>query len=653
MKNETQHIVRRSLIVYLLFLVFAAFIVAKLIHIQYIEGNKYRSLAQKYTIREVRIPANRGNIYAADKSVLATSVPNYDIYFDPTVPKESVFKAQVNQLAASLSRFLGVQKSDLKRKFVLARKNNKQYVPIVKKLNYSDYTKIKNFPIFKLGMNKGGFIAEQHTIRAYPLGGIMRRTLGFDRGDGNRVGIEGSFSKYLTGKDGMQKKQKISYGIWKPLSDINDVEPQNGYDILTTINIDFQDIAHNSLKKQLQEFEANHGSVVVMEVKTGAIKALVNLGKNKLGDYEELRNYAVYEIHEPGSTFKLFSVMALLEDKVADTSSVVDTEKGVYEVYDAKIRDSHKGGLGKISLKKVFEKSSNVGVVKMVYENYKEHPQKFVNRLYNFGVHEKIGIEIRGEGTPIIPNPKDKNWSGLSLPWMSYGYGVELTALQTLTYYNAIANNGKMMKPYIVDEVKSFSKTIKKYKPKALNSSLCSKETVHKMKDLLRGVVQEGTATNINDPYLKLAGKTGTCQTEYWKQKGQYIASFVGYFPADNPKYSIIVEVHKPNPEKGYYGADVAAPVFREIASYIYGKLPEEQSIVLEDEYKSDRADKILEKYKTIMPDLRGLSSKEAVYVLENMGLIVRLSGSGTVRYQSVPRGEKIKKNQLIELKLS
>ncbi len=636
-----------------LLFIFAILIVGQLINIQYLKGNKYRALAQKYTIREFTIKANRGNIYANDGRVLATSVPKYNIAFDPTAPSDKNFKNYIDALSKKLSLFTGKTQNQWKRMFVNARQNNRKYIRILKGINYSDYQKIKGFPLFKLGMNKGGFIAELHTERTYPLGDVLKRTIGFDRGKGNRAGIEGAYAVYLKGKDGMQKKQKIKYGVWKPLSDINDIEPQDGYDVVTNIDVDMQDMAHQTLLKQLEKYEAEHGSIVIMEVKTGAIKAMVNLGKTQSGNYEELRNYAVYETHEPGSTFKLFSIMALLEDKVADTTDIVDTGKGVYQIYNKNVRDAHRGGLGKLTLKQVFEKSSNVGTVKFVYENYKNNPAKFVNRLYNFGIHEKVHIDIKGEGKPHIPDPKDQNWSGISLPWMAYGYGVELTDIQLLAYYNAIANNGKLMKPYLVNTIKSFDRNIKTFKPEVINPSIASKETIGKMQEMLKGVILHGTATNIKNPYVSIAGKTGTAQTEYWKGKGQYIASFVGYFPADHPKYSMIVVVHKPNPEKGYYGNSVAAPVFETLAEYIYGKTPREVQLGKMKPQTSDKTEKIVEKYKTIMPDLRGLPAKDAVYILENMGLKVRMNGSGKVISQSIPRGTRIKRKQAVELKMS
>ena len=653
MNSNEVNITKRSLLVFLGLLFFAILIVAKLLHIQYIEGNKYREMAQKYTVKEFVIKANRGNIYAADGSFLATSVPKYDIAFDPTVASNINFNREIDALCKKLSGITGKTAAQWKRKFVVARKNDRKYVKVLRGLDYTTYLQVKQFPLFELGMSKGGFIPELHTVRTYPLGKVLRRTIGFDRGAGNRAGIEGAYAEYLKGKNGMQKKQKIKYGVWKPLSDINDIDPEDGYDVVTNIDVDMQDMAHRTLLNQLQKFEADHGSLIVMEVKTGAVKAMVNLGKTKSGSYEELRNYAVFETHEPGSTFKLFSIMALLEDKVADTTTVVDTGNGNYKIYNKLVRDAHYGGMGKLSLKRVFEKSSNVGVVKMVYNSYKSNPKKFVNRLYNFGLHEKAGIDIKGEGKPVIPDPEDSNWSGISLPWMAYGYGVELTDIQMLTYYNAIANNGKIMKPFLVKAVKSFDKNIKTFEPEVVQLSIASEKTVAKMQDLLKGVVEKGTAVNIRSDYVALAGKTGTAQTEYWKGKGQYVASFVGYFPADDPAYSMIVVIHKPNPDKGYYGNVVAAPVFKKLAEYIYGKMPKEEQLANINVKPADKTEKIVEKYKTIMPDLRGLPSKDALYILENMGLIVRLSGSGKVISQSVPRGEKIKKNQIVELKLS
>ena len=653
MSQNKVNIINRSGWFFFILFVFALLIVLQLINIQYIEGNKYRALAQKYTVREFTIKANRGNIYAYDGSILATSVPRYDIAFDPAAPSNNNFNKYIDALSAKLSQFTGKSQNQWKQTFVKARQQNKKYIKIFKNINFSEYQKIKQFPLFKLGRNKGGFIAELYTKRAYPLGKVLKRTIGFDRGKGNQAGIEGAYSAYLKGKDGMQKKQKIKHDVWKPLSDMNDIEPIDGYDVITNIDVDLQDMAHHTLLKQLQKYQADHGSVVVMEVKTGAIKAMVNLGKTKSGNYEELRNYAVFERHEPGSTFKLFSIMTLLEDKVADVNDIMDTGNGRFKIYNEIVKDDHIGGLGKITLQQVFEKSSNVGTVKFVYQNYKNNPQKFVNRLYNYGIHEKVNIDIKGEGKPLIPDPKDNNWSGISLPWMAYGYGIEMTDIQMLTYYNAIANNGKLMKPYLVKAIKSFDKNIKTFEPEVLNPSIASKETIHKMQEMMKGVVLRGTAKNIKNNFVSIAGKTGTAQAEYWKGKGQYISSFAGYFPAENPLYSMIVVIHKPNSKDNYYGNIVAAPVFDSIAQFVYGKTPREIKLGLIKPKTGLNTEKIVDKYKTIMPDLRGLPAKDALYILENMGLKVKINGSGKVVGQSIPKGTRIKRQQEVKLNLS
>ncbi len=655
MANKEVNINNRALIFLGLVIVLAIIVVLKIVSIQFIKGNEYRKLAQNYTVKAFKVKANRGNIYAEDGSVLATSVPNYDVAIDPTVAKDDIFYANVGKLASKISQITGEQADDIKKRLIYKRKAGKQYAPLAKKLNFSTYQKVRNFPILKLGPRKGGLVVQYHTVRAYPLGDVLKRTIGFDRGKGNQAGIEGAFNQYLKGKDGIKKKQKLRYGVWKPLSDINDIDPKDGYDVRTNINLNFQDYAHSRLKKQLIDFEAEHGSVVIMDVKTGAIKAMVNLGKTKSGDYKELRNYAVFETQEPGSTFKLFSVMSLLEDGYANPNTTVDTGNGIYKIHNKKVKDAHQGGFGKITLQQVLEKSSNVGVVKMVYENYKDNPKKFVNRLYNFGIHNKVGIDIKGEGKPIVQDPKDKTWSGLSLPWMAYGYGVELTALQILTYYNGIANNGKVMRPYLVNQIEEYNKKVKEFRPKVINSSLASSKTVKEIQSMLKGVVLRGTGVEyVKNKYVSIAGKTGTAQADYWKGTKQYISSFVGYFPADNPKYSMIVVIHKPNPEIGYYGAKVAGPVFKDVAKFVYGITPETKQIVINNEVdKNDKANQILAKYKTVMPDLRGLTSKEALYILENMGLNVKMKGSGIVKEQSIQRGKHIKKNQIVSLKLS
>ena len=407
-------------------------------------------------------------------------------------------------------------------------------------------------PLFNLGGIKGGLIIEKNISRQYPLNRIAERTIGYEKKNQENnyygVGLEHAFGEILRGKDGSQLMQKISNGKWKPLTNSTQIQPKPGKNIHTNINIDMQDIAHHSLLKQLEDFEADHGSVVIMETKTGAIKAISNLARTTQGKYYERLNYAVGESHEPGSTFKLMSMIAALEDGVIKPSSMIDTKNGELIFYGNKVRDSKEGGYGKISASEVFKFSSNTGIVDIVTSGYSEHPEKFSERLFNMGINQTLGISIKGEGKPKIPHPNDKNWNGLSLPWMAYGYGVSLTPMQILSFYNAIANNGELLKPLFVKK-NGVDKVV-------LNPSICSKETLAFMKDMLEGVVNEkgGTAYNIKTDKYKIAGKTGTCQVDYNTKNIEYISTFVGYFPADKPKYSCIVVIHRPNIKKGYYG---------------------------------------------------------------------------------------------------
>jgi cell division protein FtsI (penicillin-binding protein 3) len=469
--------------------------------------------------------------------------------------------------------------------------------------------------------------------------------------------LEGAFDEFLKGKKGRRLKQKIAKGQWKPISDINEVEPEDGYDVISTIDVNIQDVAHHALLEQLEHFEADHGSVVVMETKTGEIKAISNLGRIKNSDkYYEKLNYAVYEPHEPGSTFKLMSMAAALEDKVIDTSTVFDTEKGMVQFFDRRVYDSKRGGYGKISAAEAFEVSSNTAFAKMIYENYKDKPERFVNRLYNMGLNEKIGLRIKGEGKPHIPHPQDSNWYGTTLPWMSFGYGVSLTSLQTLTFYNAIANDGLKIKPKFIKQVRDKHTLIESYSDPIVEGSVCSKETALKLQDLMKRVVEKGTGSNINNSNFSMAGKTGTCQTEYWIESGRYVSSFVGYFPADEPKYSCIVVIHKPNPKIGYYGSTVAAPVFEKIAQKIYIDTPLKDEITKEafnSEIVNETYENYFEvsqKYKTVMPDITGYPAMDAVSILENLGLKVNLVGNGKVKRQSIKSGTKITNNQRVNL---
>ena len=629
-----------------------------LVQIEFIDGEKYRQLAEQGTVKTFEISANRGNVYTSDGSLLATSITKYDIRMDAVTVSDANFEQGINGLSKSLSKALGKSSNYYENKIRKARVNKNRYLFITRNLNYNDYQKYRKFPIFNLGTYGGGFIVEQRTVREHPIGKIAERAVGYDDYRG-RVGIEGSFYEYLRGKSGQRLKQKIAKGQWKPLNDNNEIEPIDGRDIITTIDLNVQDIAHHALLQQLEKFEADHGSVVVMETKTGEIRAISNLGRTSKGTYYEQRNYAVYESHEPGSTFKLMSMIVALEDKVIDTSTIIDTEKGVITFYKRKVRDSHHGGYGKISAARVLEVSSNVGIVKIINENYGDNPEKFVQGLEKMSIGKKIGLPIKGEGSPIIPDPKNKKvWNGLSLPWMAYGYGVSLTPLQTLTFYNAIANDGVMVKPRFVKEIRTQNNVVTKFESEIINPQVCSQQTIDYVKEMMSNVVKRGTAENIYDKNFSMAGKTGTCQTDYWKGETQYISSFVGYFPAEDPKYSCIVVIHKPNKKIGYYGNIVAAPVFKKIAHKIYSDTPVQDEVNLQTEIAvvNTNYDNYYKKanktYKTV-PNVKNMPGMDAVSLLENMGFIVNFNGFGKVKAQSIKAGNELKRGDIITLELS
>lgn len=650
--------------------IFALLVVFKLVSIQFVQGEQYRDLAEERTIKNVEIPANRGNVYSSDGSLLATSVPKYDIRFDAVTPSQKTFEENLKPLCDALAKFHGTSSSKYQQSIRKARVNKNRYVLLAKNLSYSDYLKFRSFPMLKLGAFRGGLIVEQTTKREHPMGGIAQRTIGYERTDeqGNvtRPGIDGAFGlKYLRGTNGRRLKQRIGKGQWKPIEDFNQIEPKDGLDVYTTIDVNIQDIAHHALLEQLEKYKADHGCVVVMETQTGKIRAISNLGRNKEGYYYERLNYAVGESHEPGSTFKLMALATALEDKVIDTSDIVDTENGILTFYNKyRVRDSKNGGYGKISVSEAFEVSSNTGIVKAINENYKANPKKFVDGLYDMNLNNQLDIPIIGEGKPIIPDPdiKDGRWSGIALPWMAYGYGVSFTPLQTLTFYNAIANDGEMVKPRFLSEIKEFGNTIESFDKEVINEQVCSPSTIAKLKQLLKNVVEKkhGTGNGLYSENFSMAGKTGTCQKDYSdKDKLNYISSFVGFFPADSPKYSCIVVIHEPDKSVGYYGADVSGPVFQKIAQKIYTDTPIIDDVDDLDASLSDVEEnyenyyQIAQKYKTIMPDLKGLPAMDALTLLENMGMRVTLKGSGVVKNQSVPQGTKLKANQTIVLELS
>lgn len=643
---------------------FAIAVMVQLINIQFVEGEKYKEMAEERTLRNATIAPSRGNVYADDGSLLATSVAKYDIFFDTKTVKKKTFTENVKALSDSLSRMFGKSSAYYEKMLKTARKNENQYLRIARNLSYSEYIRIKQFPIFKHGAYKGGFIDKVKTVRELPIGKIAERTVGHQREGQKGVGLEGAYGEYLRGKEGRRLEQKIAKGQWKPVSGENELEPQDGYDIISTINVNIQDIAHHALLEQLEKYKADHGCVVVMEVATGEIKAISNLGRNKQGKYYERLNYAVGEQHEPGSTFKLMAMVAALEDRVIDSNYVVDTGDGKLTFYGKTVKDSNNKGYGKITASKAFEVSSNVGIVKIINDFYGKNPKKFVDRLYNMGLNDTLGVSIKGEGKPIIPHPKDKSWSGISLQWMAYGYGVELTPLQILTFYNAIANSGEMVRPRFIKAVReNWYASEKIFEKEVLNPSICSKETVEKVKKMMQNVVEKkhGTGNGLYSPDFSMAGKTGTCQKNYGGKRSEvkYISSFAGFFPVENPKYSCIVVIHEPVQAIGYYGADVSGPVFKKIAHKIYRDTPIFDQVENIEQVQKDVASSYelyldkARKYKTIIPNVVGMPAMDAIPLLENLGLRVEVKGKGIVTKQSLEAGEKIGTEKRIVLELS
>ncbi len=647
---------------------FAFAVLFKLVNIQVVQGDKYKDLAMKRTEKMFTIAPNRGNLYSDDGSLLATSVSRYTIRFDAVTVSDADFKKYIVPLSDALSDMLGSSSSHYQQVLRKAKANKNRYALIARNLDYSEYMAVKDFPLFNKGPYKGGLIIEQKTVREHPLGKIAERSVGYENVDDNGyysgVGLERAFGPYLRGIEGKRLKQKIAKGQWKPIGWDNIVEPKDGYDLVSTIDINIQDIAHHALLGQLEKYKADHGCVIVMETGTGEVKAISNLGQTKDGTYYERLNYAIGESHEPGSTFKLMSLVAALEDKVVDTSTVIDTEKGRWRIYDRTVKDSKWGGYGKISLARAFEVSSNTAFAKMVHNNYKDDPEKYVNRLMKMNLHRQLDLPIKGEGQPVIRFPGDKGWSGISLAWMSYGYEVSLTPLQTLTFYNAIANDGEMVKPRLIKEVREWDQTIEKFDKEVISASICSKETAAIAQDLLKKVVEDehGTGHKLYSPNFSMAGKTGTAQKNYASQdpdKLKYISTFAGYFPADAPKYSCIVVIHEPDKSVGYYGADVSGPVFKSIAQKVYATSPLIDEVdmdkmkieALETSYQKYYAE--VQKEYNKVPNVQGMSGMDAISILENLGIQVEVKGNGKVKKQSIAHGTDIKNVQSITLELS
>jgi cell division protein FtsI (penicillin-binding protein 3) len=697
-------IVWRSAVVYFVIVFVAIALLVRILFLQYFQRGKWSAMSEKYVYKTAEMPANRGDILAYDGRLLASSVPYYSIYMDTRSSgmSTSTWSNGINGLSEGLSRLIGIRSaSGWKALITEARRKGDRYLLIQKKVDYATLKKLRELPIFREGQYKGGLVVQPENKRILPHSELAARTIGYlNLGDeGTTVGLEGSFNKDLAGKNGVVVKQRLTGGDWIPVEESESVEAKDGNDIVTTLDVDLQDVASSALENQLRKHNAHHGCAVLMEVATGDIRAIANLEQSSDGNYYETYNYAIGESTEPGSTFKLPSLMAAIEDGVIDTGDIVDTGTGSVKFYNKVIRDTREEGYGKLTVKQVFEKSSNVGTSKLIYEHYKDNPKEFVNRLYAMKLNQKLDLQIKGEGEPLIRYPGDKFWSGLSLPMMSHGYEVQLTPLQILTFYNAVANDGKMMRPRFVTEILRNGSVVKSFGTDVIINSIASRSTIRKAKKMMEGVVEHGTATNLKNANYTIAGKTGTAQIardKYGYRQGprmSYQASFVGYFPAENPLYSCIVVVNAPS-NGVYYGNIVAGSVFKEISDKVYATTffrdykaeHEKGELIAAPEagngYRSD-INKVLgdldvrykrtskkdwvatresgdtirlvgvDLKKGLVPDVRGMSLRDAIYLLENSGLKVRYSGKGRVLRQSPEHGARVYEGSVVSLDMN
>ncbi len=698
--NIRTNILLRAYVAFGLIILFAVAVIGKMVHVQVIQGDKYRAMADSLSTKYATVEASRGNIYSVDGSLLATSVPEYDVRMDflaGGIEDDQLFFSKVDSLAFDLANyFRDKTEREYSRLLRNARQDKERYFLLKRDISYQDLKAIKKFPIFNLGRFKGGLIAVQQNKRILPFRDLASRTIGYYNANSNAaVGLEGAYGDYINGETGKRLVQRIAGGVWMPVNEDAEISPKEGADIISTIDVNMQDLAQNALRKQLIKSAADFGCVLVMEVKTGEIKAIANYTKVAEDVYKETFNYAIAQSAEPGSTFKLASYLVAIEDGKFGLNDIVNTEGGQFKVYNHTIKDHENEGI--IPMKVAFEKSSNVAIVKQIYKHYKDNPDAFTSKLLGLHLGDKLGLQISGEGTPLIKTTKSKSWSGLTLPQMAYGYELKMTPIQILTLYNAVANNGKMISPLFVHEIRRLGNTVELFKARVIKEKICSDRTLALLKEMLEGVVTEGTASTINNPLYKIAGKTGTAQvadgSNGYNGKRKYQASFCGYFPADNPKYSMIVVVQ--NPTKGsYYAASVAGPVFREVADVVFGsdlemdtneKLPQivgntklpsvkggykksAQKVysslgikalfasVNQEQLSLDTnngiAYKEVKMNKGMVPDVVGMGLKDALFVLGNSGLKPVVTGKGAVITQSLASGTPIYKGTRILIEL-
>jgi cell division protein FtsI (penicillin-binding protein 3) len=702
------NILLRVYLAFGLILLFALAVGVQLCRVQFVQGKKWKAMADSMSTRYVNVEATRGNIFSVDGSLLATSIPEYELHMDllaDGIAKDKVFYDKVDSLALKLSEFYGDHTArDYSLLLRDARKDSSRYELLRRNVTYQELKQIRKFPIFNMGKYKGGLIVVQKNKRVLPFHSLAARTIGYKNENvKNPVGLEGAYSNYINGENGKRLMQRIAGNVWVPVNnqDEEEVSAKDGADIISTIDVNFQDVAQTALKDQLIKSNADHGCVVLMEVATGEIRAVANFTKAGEGQYQEKLNYAISDAADPGSTFKLASYMTAFDQHKIDTNTHVNGEGGKYKIPKGPtITDVEENY--DMTAKRAFEESSNVAAAKFIYQNYINNPKEFTDKLYSYHLNEKLRLQIPGEAAPLIKNPSSKSWNNnYTLPEMAYGYEMRMTPLQMLTFYNAVANNGKMIAPIFVKEIRHLGNTVEKFQARVINPKVCSDATLGKMKALLEGVVTEGTAKNvIKSQYYTTAGKTGTAQiangTAGYGNHGAgsktYQASFCGYFPANHPKYSMIVVINHPT-AGSYLAALVAGPVFKAIADKVYTsdldmnesmpvrfvgntqmpkpKLGDRKAaqqvytkLGIKPLYASNGAAAngidtsagiALEdiKYrKGYVPAVTGMGLSDALYALGNAGYKVTVRGSGVVATQSVTGGSYMPKGTKILIEL-
>ncbi|MDB5211129.1 MAG: hypothetical protein JWQ30_1956, partial [Sediminibacterium sp.] len=610
---------------YILVVIACVAIFGKAIYIQQVQGSHWRSMSDSLHQKLDEIEAERGTIYSEDGQMLSTSIPQFDIYMDFRVESLHqknglLFRSNIDSLSERLADLFKDQSAgEYKALLQQGYKDEEGYFLLKKKISFREYEQLRTFPLFKLGRYKSGLIANEKTIRLNPYQMLAFRTIGLAR-DSNKVGLEMRYDSLLKGRNGKQFVRKIAGGVSVPVDDTYEIEPETGKDIISTIDVFIQDVAENALMKMMIGNEAQTGCVIVMEVKTGKVKAIANLGKWSDGTYKEDYNYAITPT-EPGSTFKLATMMALLEDKKVRLTDMVNIENGVWKINGQTVYDSEQRGEYDVTVKKAFEKSSNVGMAKLIWNNYSNNPTQYLKHLSKMRMDTITGIDLSGEIRPVVFKPGSKLWGPTTLPWMAFGYNLLITPLRTAVLYNAVANNGRMMRPYLVSAVKDEGVLLQQFQPNVVDEKICSDETLRLLQECLEGVCIEGTAATLfkGTPY-KVAGKTGTALVANGNRGYAdqiYQSAFAGYFPADDPQYTCVVVIKNKARAIKHHGADVAGPVFKEISDRLYSTYIKQSKVQTAQLRKKDSS---LFNYTGIKQDITFINKKMGLVYSDSTG---------------------------------